>query len=90
MQRQLSSSVCAFLLARVYILIYLYRCIADNETECPLCAPAHGVIRDNRLKNEKLAHQHDAFVSNVQKKGFEAVAIAYSWGLSTSKLEEAA
>ena len=55
-----------------------------------MCAPAHGVILDNRLNNEKLAHQHDTFVSNVQKKGFEAVAVAYSWGLSTSKLEETA
>jgi len=49
---------------------YHQRCISENETECPLCAPAHGVIRDNRLNNEKLAHQHDHFVSDVQKKGF--------------------
>ena len=55
-----------------------------------MCAPAHGVIRENRLNNEKLAHQHDHFVSNVQEKGFEAVAIAFSRGLSMSKLEEIA
>lgn len=55
-----------------------------------MCAPAHGVIRDNRLNNEKLAHQHDRFVSDVQKKGFDAVAIAYSRGLSMTKLEEVA
>lgn len=55
-----------------------------------MCAPAHGVIRENRIKNEKLAYQHDLFVSNVQDKGFEAVAVAFSRGLSMSKLEEAA
>ena len=73
-----------------YFLIWLSRCIAENETECPLCAPGHGVIRGNRLKNEKLSHQHDLFVSNVQEKGFEAVATAFSRGLSMSRLDEAA
>ena len=54
-----------------------------------MCAPAHGVIRENRIKNEKLALQHDRFVSNVQAKGFEAVvAVAFSRSLSMSKLEE--
>ena len=74
----------------LYFLIWLSRCIAENETECPLCAPGHGVIRGNRLKNEKLSHQHDLFVSNVQEKGFEAVATAFSRGLSMSRLDEAA
>ena len=79
-----------FCLRRCIFIIWLYRCIADNETECPLCAPAHGVIRANRSNNEKLAYQHDRFVSSVQEKGSEAVAIGFSRGLSTLKLEEAA
>jgi hypothetical protein len=70
------------------IFLFLFRCIAENETECPSCAVAHGVIRETRVKNEKLAHQHDLFVSNVQENGFEAVAVAFSRGLLTSKLDE--
>ena len=71
------------------VRILFYRCIADNETECPSCAPAHGVIWDTRLNNEKVAHQHDVFISNVRDNGFEAVATAFSRGLLTSKVEEA-
>lgn len=68
---------------------YHQRCIADNETECPSCAAAHGVIWETRLNNEKLARLHDLFVSDVQDNGFEAIANAFSRGLVSSKLEEA-
>ena len=88
MQRQLSSTVRPFT-CKAYNSHHVYRCIADNETECPSCAAAHGAIRETRLNNEKLAHQHDLFVSDVQDNGFEAVAIAFSRGLLSSKLEEA-
>lgn len=67
----------------MYILILFYRCIAENETECPSCAAAHGVIREKRLNNEKFAHQHDLFVSDVQDNGFEAVASAFGRGFLT-------
>jgi len=66
-----------------------YRCIAENETECPACAREHGVIREIRHNNEKLADQHDVFLSEVQEHGFEAVASAYGRGvLNASRLEE--
>jgi len=81
------------LLAWVYVslIFYFHRCIAENETECPSCAREHGVIREIRLNHEKLANQHDVFVSDVQDNGFEAVACAFSRGLlNASRLEEAA
>ena len=39
------------------------------------------MIREIRLNNEKLANQHDVFVSDVEDNGFEAVASAFSRGL---------
>ena len=66
------------------------RCIAENETECPACVREHAVIREIRQTNERLAEQHDVFLSEVQDGGFEAVASAYGRGLlNASRLEEA-
>jgi hypothetical protein len=68
----------------------LHRCVAENETECPACVREHAVIREIRQTNEKLADQHDVFLSEVQDSGFEAIASAYGRGvLNTSRLEEA-
>jgi hypothetical protein len=51
----------------------------------------HGVIREIRRNNERLADQHDLFVSEVKEGGFGAVATAYSRGiLNMSRLEEVA
>ncbi|KAF8065346.1 hypothetical protein FPV67DRAFT_1502456 [Lyophyllum atratum] len=60
---------------------YHQRCLAENETECPNCAREHGVIREIRKNNERLADQHDVFVSEVQEGGFEAVAAAFGRGI---------
>ncbi|KAG6841392.1 hypothetical protein C0991_011556 [Blastosporella zonata] len=61
---------------------YHQRCLADNETECPNCAREHSVIREIRKNNERLADQHDLFVSEVQEGGgFEAVAAAFGRGV---------
>ncbi|KAF8171672.1 hypothetical protein BJ912DRAFT_1025176 [Pholiota molesta] len=69
---------------------YHQRCVAENETECPACVREHAVIREIRQTNEKLADQHDVFLSEVQDSGFEAIASAYGRGvLNTSRLEEA-
>ncbi|KAJ7071470.1 hypothetical protein C8F01DRAFT_1110662 [Mycena amicta] len=65
------------------------RCIQESETECPLCVREHGVIREIRRNNEKLADQHDLFVSEVKEGGFSALASAFSRGiLNMSRLEE--
>ncbi|KAJ7814129.1 hypothetical protein B0H14DRAFT_2850933 [Mycena olivaceomarginata] len=67
------------------------RCIQENETECPLCVREHGVIREIRLNNERLADQHDLFVSEVKEGGFSALASAFSRGiLNMSRLEDVA
>ncbi|KAK7064568.1 E3 ubiquitin-protein ligase PEP5 [Favolaschia claudopus] len=67
------------------------RCIQENETECPLCVREHGVIREIRLNNERLADQHDLFVSEVKEGGFSAVASAFSRGImNMSRLEDVA
>ncbi|KAF8958023.1 hypothetical protein BDZ97DRAFT_2061922 [Flammula alnicola] len=44
---------------------YHQRCIA--ETECPACVREHAVIREIRQTNEKLADQHEVFLSEVQE-----------------------
>ncbi|TFK62496.1 hypothetical protein BDN72DRAFT_964507 [Pluteus cervinus] len=59
---------------------YHQRCLADNETECPNCIREHGVIQEIRRNNERLADQHEVFLSEVQEGGFEAVASAFSRG----------
>jgi hypothetical protein len=67
---------------------YLQRCLAGEETECPRCAREHGVIREIRRNNERLADQHDVFLSEVQENGFKAIAGAFSRGfLNTTHLE---
>jgi len=64
------------------------RCVAENETECPACARDHGVIREIRQNNLKLADQHEVFLSEVQDAGFDAIASAFGRGLlNSSKLE---
>ncbi|GLB34509.1 putative zinc-finger [Lyophyllum shimeji] len=60
---------------------YHQRCLAENETECPNCAREHGVIREIRKNNERLADQHEVFLSEVQEGGFEAVATAFGRGV---------
>lgn len=64
------------------------RCIAENETECPVCAREHGVIREIRLNNLSLSDQHDIFLSEVQENGFDAIATAFGRGvLNNPKME---
>jgi hypothetical protein len=68
---------------------YHQRCLLGQETECPLCAQEYGVIREIRRNNERMADQHDIFMSDVQENGFKAVAEAFGRGaLNFSTLEE--
>jgi len=67
---------------------YHQRCVAD-ETECPICVQSHGVIREIRTNNARLADQHDLFLSEVKEDGFQAIASAFGRGAlnySTSSL----
>ena len=57
------------------------RCLAEHETECPNCAREHSVIREIRRNNERLADQHEVFLSEVKESGFDAVAAAFGRGL---------
>jgi len=59
---------------------YHQRCVADNETECPNCVQNHGVIREIRANNARLADQHDLFLSEVKEDGFQAIASAFGRG----------
>jgi hypothetical protein len=63
------------------VLIYSHSCLNDQETECPKCAQAHGVIREIRANNERMADQHDVFVQDVRQNGFAAVAAAFGRGV---------
>ncbi|TFK22979.1 vacuolar membrane protein [Coprinopsis marcescibilis] len=68
---------------------YHQRCLADHETECPTCVQEQSVIKEIRRNNERLADQHDVFLSEVQENGFEAIASAYGRGiLNISRTEE--
>lgn len=63
------------------LMTHSKRCLADNETECPTCAREHSVIREIRKNNERLADQHELFISEVQQEGgFNAVAAAFGRG----------
>ncbi|KAJ7169515.1 hypothetical protein C8R46DRAFT_1089039 [Mycena filopes] len=65
------------------------RCLQESETECPICVRDHGFIREIRRNNERLADQHELFVSEVKEGGFSALASAFSRGiLNMSRLEE--
>ncbi|KAI8982945.1 hypothetical protein BD414DRAFT_491677 [Trametes punicea] len=57
---------------------YHQRCLPQNETECPNCAREHGIIREIRRNNERLADQHDLFLSEVREGGFDALATGFS------------
>ncbi|THH12547.1 hypothetical protein EW146_g7591 [Bondarzewia mesenterica] len=70
---------------------YHQRCLVDHETECPNCARAHGVIREIRRNNERLADQHELFLADVKENGFSAVAAGFGRGvLNTPRSEEVA
>jgi hypothetical protein len=66
------------------------RCLVNNETECPLCAREHAVIRDIRRTNERLADQHDVFLAEVHDGGFRAVAAGFGRGVFNVPKAEAA
>ncbi|KAL1686960.1 hypothetical protein GGG16DRAFT_63250 [Schizophyllum commune] len=69
---------------------YHQRCLPENETECPACAREHGVIREIRRNNERLADQHDVFLSEVVEGGFDAIASGFSRGvLNMPRVNEA-
>jgi vacuolar protein sorting-associated protein 11 len=62
-----------------------------HETECPSCAREHGVIHEIRRNNERLADQHELFLSEVQENGFVAVAGGFGQGvLNMARLEDVA
>ena len=67
------------------------RCLGGQETECPTCTRQHGVIREIRRNNERLADQHELFLADVEESGFNAVASAFSRGLmGPPRLDEVA
>lgn len=63
---------------------YHQRCLTNRETECPRCARQHGIIREIRQNNERLADQHELFASEVREGGFGAVAVAFGRGALNS------
>ncbi|KAG8803347.1 hypothetical protein FRC17_006193 [Serendipita sp. 399] len=60
---------------------YHQRCLGEHETECPICATQHGVIRQLRRDNERVAQQHDVFLADVEENGFSAIATAFNRGI---------
>ena len=49
------------------------------------------MIREIRRNNERLADQHDVFISEVKEGGFTAVATGFSRGImNLSRLEDVA
>ncbi len=69
----------------------MHSCLGEHETECPNCVRSHGIIREIRRNNERLADQHDVFLSEVKEGGFAAVATGFSRGImNMSRLEDVA
>ncbi|KAG7448346.1 uncharacterized protein BT62DRAFT_947390 [Guyanagaster necrorhizus] len=70
---------------------YHQRCLMDNDTECPKCAREYSVIREIRRNNERLADQHELFLSEVRENGFKAVAEGFGRGaLNLTRVDEVA
>ena len=53
------------------------RCLGDQDTECPLCVQAHGVIQEIRRNDERLADQHNRFLGDAKENGFRAVTAVF-------------
>ena len=69
---------------------YHQRCLGEHDSECPNCVRQHGIIREIRRNNERLADAHDVFLAEVKEGGFGAVAAGFSRGiLNMSRVEEA-
>lgn len=63
--------------------------MGEHDTECPNCVRSHSVIREIRRANEKLADQHDVFLSQVKEGGFGAIAAGFGMGImNSSRLED--
>ncbi|OJT02264.1 Vacuolar protein sorting-associated protein 11 -like protein [Trametes pubescens] len=68
---------------------YHQQCLPQNEMECPNCAREHGIVREIRRNNERLADQHELFLSEVREGGFDALSTGFSRGvLNLSRVEE--
>ncbi|EJU05949.1 hypothetical protein DACRYDRAFT_92166 [Dacryopinax primogenitus] len=68
---------------------YHQRCVSDQDPECPNCARAHGLIKDIRRHNARVADQHKEFLADVGENGFSAIAAAFGQGvMSGGKVEE--
>jgi len=68
---------------------YHQRCLGEHETECPNCARSHGIIKEIRRNNERLADQHDLFLQEVREGGFSALAAGFGRGsLNAARLED--
>ncbi|TIC15360.1 hypothetical protein E3Q14_00419 [Wallemia mellicola] len=48
--------------------------LADNETECPICARSHGMIRELRRNQKDLLEKHDTFIKGVSNEGFKLIS----------------
>ncbi|EMD38025.1 hypothetical protein CERSUDRAFT_113136 [Gelatoporia subvermispora B] len=69
---------------------YHQRCLGEHDMECPQCARAHGVLREIRRNNARLADQHDVFLAEVREGGFSALAAGFGRGvLNVSRAEDA-
>ena len=69
------------------------RCLPDNiesaAMECTVCAREHGMLREIRRNNARLAGQHDVFAAEVKEGGFAALAAGFGRGLMrTGKADE--
>lgn len=52
--------------------------LADNESECPLCARSHGVIRELRKNQKDLIERHDIFLNGVKTEGFDLISLNFA------------
>jgi tetratricopeptide (TPR) repeat protein len=59
------------------------RCLGDNETECPLCAPENRKVADIMRSLAENAHQHDQFFNQLRgaTDGFKTIAEYFGRGL---------
>ncbi|TFY60015.1 hypothetical protein EVJ58_g5412 [Rhodofomes roseus] len=66
-----------------------HSCLGEHEAECPNCARSHGIIKEIRRNNERLADQHDLFLQEVREGGFSTLAAGFGRGsLNAARLED--
>jgi len=68
-----------------------HRCLFDNDTECPKCAPSTKHVLELIHSHEASAHEHEQFFKKLEgsSDGFSVVAEYFGRGLFNTNFSSA-